>query len=266
MSPRGLTQHRFFVFTGKLAGLLYSLFCYLCFLLTALYLTGFLSGIGVPKDINSGSRLDWPVATLVDTLLITLFAVQHSGMARKRFKRWWTRFVPPPIERATYVLSTCLPLALLFWLWQPMETSIWRVTSVWGHGLLMVLFWLGLGLVVLATFLFSHVELFGIKQALNAFYPARPENPAFKTPLLYKLVRHPMYLGFVMVFWATPDMTAGHLLFALLNTLYILIGVHFEEKDLVDLFGEQYRRYQQNVAMLVPLTKRKPDPRHNDQK
>lgn len=265
MNPRNPTHHRFFVFSGKLAGLLYSLFCYLCFLLTTLYLIGFLSGIGVPKDINAGASLSGPLAVLVDSLLITLFAVQHSGMARQGFKRWWTRFVPAPIERATYVLSTCLVLVLLFWLWQPMETPIWRVTSAWGHALLMALFWLGCFVAVFATFLISHFELFGIKQAINAWRSTGPAPLTFKTPLLYKLVRHPLYLGFVMVFWATPEMTAGHLLFALLSTFYILIGAHFEEKDLVDLFGEQYQRYQQNVAMLVPLTKRKPGSRHHDQ-
>lgn len=251
---------------GKLAGLLYSLCCYLFFLLITLYLIGFLSGIGVPKDINAGPNLNWPQAVIIDTLLITLFAVQHSGMARQRFKRWWTQRIPAPIERATYVLSTCLVLALLFWLWQPITTSVWSVTSAGGRGLLMAVFWLGCGVAVLATFLISHFELLGIKQTLNAWYPARLDTPTFKTPLLYRLVRHPLYLGFLMVFWATPDMTAGHLLFALLSTVYILIGVHFEEKDLVDLFGERYQRYQQSVAMLVPLTKRKPAPKHNEQK
>ncbi|RON41952.1 hypothetical protein BK666_23305 [Pseudomonas frederiksbergensis] len=259
MKPKNLPELHTNAFAGKLAGLLYSLCSYLLFLLTALYLIGFLSGIGVPKDINSGVGLSWPLAVIVDTLLITLFAIQHSGMARQPFKRWWITFIPAPIERATYVLSTCLVLILIFWLWQPMPTSIWSVTSIWGHGLLMALFWLGCGVVVLSTFLISHFELLGITQALSAWHSARPDNPTFKTPLLYKLVRHPLYLGFLIVFWATPDMTAGHLLFALLNTVYILIGAHFEEKDLVDLFGERYQRYQQNVAMLVPLTKRKPD-------
>ncbi|RON47249.1 methanethiol S-methyltransferase [Pseudomonas frederiksbergensis] len=262
MKPKHPTQQQTNAFAGKLTGLLYSLCCYVFFLATALYMIGFLSGIGVPKDINTGPGLSWPLAVIVDTLLITLFAVQHSGMARQRFKRWWTRFIPAPIERATYVLSSCLVLVLLFWLWQPIATSIWQVTSAWGHGLLMGLFWLGWGVVVLATFLISHFELLGVKQAFNAFYPDRPDNPTFKTPLLYKLVRHPLYLGFLIVFWATPDMTAGHLLFALLNTLYILIGVHFEEMDLVEMFGEHYRRYQDNVAALVPLIKRKPGKKH----
>lgn len=266
MKPNTTPDHHLSSFTGKLTGLLYSLACYLCFLLTALYLIGFLSSIGVPKDINSGASLNWPLAVIVDTLLITLFALQHSGMARQRFKRWWTGFVPAPIERATYVLSSCLALVLLFWLWQPIQTSIWSVASAWGQGLLMALFWLGCGIIVLSTFLISHFELLGISQALNAWRRAGLVNPTFKTPLLYKLVRHPLYLGFLIAFWATPEMTAGHLLFALLSTLYVLIGVYFEEKDLVDLFGEQYRRYQQNVAMLVPLVKRKPNPRRDNQK
>lgn len=262
MKPKTLSEQSASSFARKLAGLFYSLGCYVLFLLTALYLIGFLSGIGVPKDINSGPGLDWTLAIIIDTVLITLFAVQHSGMARQGFKRWWIRFVPAPIERATYVLSSCLVLVLLFWLWQPIETSIWRVTSTWGHALLMTVFWLGCGVIVLATFLISHFELLGIKQALNAFYPDRPEVATFRTPLLYRLVRHPLYLGFLIAFWATPDMTAGHLLFALLNTLYILIGVHLEEKDLVELFGERYLRYQQNVAGLVPLIKRKSIKKH----
>ena len=264
MKPDITPEHRLSSLTGKLAGLLYSLCSYLLFLLTALYLIGFLSGLGVPKDINSGPAPDWPLAILVDTLLITLFAVQHSGMARQRFKRWWTTLIPAPIERATYVLSTCLVLILLFWLWQPMATPIWRVTSAWGHGLLMALFWLGCGVVVLSTFLISHFELLGITQALSAWRSARPDTPTFKTPFLYKLVRHPLYLGFLIVFWAAPDMTAGHLLFALLNTVYILIGAHFEEKDLLKMFGEQYERYRQNVAMLIPWVKRKPDQEHGE--
>ncbi|UZE10005.1 methanethiol S-methyltransferase [Pseudomonas sp. B21-053] len=259
MKPNTTPEHQLSSLTGKLAGLLYSLCSYLLFLLTALYLIGFLSGLGVPKDINSGQGLSWPLAVIVDALLITLFAVQHSGMARQRFKRWWTTHIPAPIERATYVLSTCLVLILLFWLWQPIATPIWSVTSTWGHGLLMAVFWLGCFVVVLSTFLISHFELLGITQALSAWRSARPDNPTFKTPLLYKLVRHPLYLGFLIVFWATPDMTVGHLLFALLNTIYILIGAYLEEKDLVEMFGERYQRYQQNVAMLVPLIKRKPD-------
>jgi len=253
MKPLHLPKHR----TGKLAGLLYSLCCYLFFLLTALYLMGFLSGIGVPKDINSGPVISWPLAALVDTLLITLFAVQHSGMARKGFKQWWTRFIPTPIERATYVLATCLVLVLLFWLWQPINASIWRLESAGAYYLLTGLFWLGWGVVLLATFLISHFELLGIKQTLDAWRSPKPAEPTFKTPLLYKLVRHPLYLGFFIVFWATPSMTAGHLLFAALSTLYIFIGVHLEEKDLIDVFGDDYRRYKQRVAMLLPLIKRK---------
>jgi len=266
MKPQDLPEHRLSHSTGKVAGLLYSLCCYLCFLLTALYLMGFLSGIGVPKDIDSGPSLDWRLATLVDTLLITLFAVQHSGMARKGFKQWLTRFIPAPIERATYVLVTCLVLVLLFWLWQPIRASIWRLESAWTQGMLTGVFWIGWGVILLATFLISHFELLGIKQALDAWRSPKPENPTFKTPLLYKLVRHPLYLGFLIVFWATPSMTAGHLLFAALSTLYILIGVHLEERDLVELFGKDYRRYRQRVAMLVPLIKRKPDASSNQQK
>jgi protein-S-isoprenylcysteine O-methyltransferase Ste14 len=252
MNPPNLTGHRFFGFSVKLAGLLYSLLCYLFFLLTVLYLIGFLAGIGVPKDINSGPGNTWPLAVLVDAILITLFAAQHSGMARKNFKRWWMRFIPATLERATYVLSSCLVLTLLFVLWQPIATPVWNVESPWGKGLLISLFWLGWGIALLATFLISHFELFGVKQALDAWRKLIPEKPTFKSPLLYKLVRHPLYLGFLIAFWATPDMTAGHLLFAILSTFYILIGAHLEEKDLVESLGEEYQRYQQEVGMLVP--------------
>jgi protein-S-isoprenylcysteine O-methyltransferase Ste14 len=183
MKPNNPPEHHLSSLAGKLAGVFYSLCCYLFFLLITLYLIGFLSGIGVPKDINTGPSLNWPLAVIVDTLLITLFAVQHSGMARQRFKRWWTQRIPPPIERATYVLSTCIVLTLLFWLWQPITTPIWNVTSAWGHKLLMTLFWLGCGIAILATFLISHFELLGIQQTLNAWRPGRPDTPTFKTPL-----------------------------------------------------------------------------------
>jgi protein-S-isoprenylcysteine O-methyltransferase Ste14 len=250
-------QHLYKNHIGKLAGLFYSLCCYLFFLLTALYLMGFLSGIGVPKNINSGPGISWPLAALVDTLLISLFALQHSGMARQGFKRWWTRFIPTPIERATYVLATCLVLVLIFWLWQPIDSSIWHLESSWSNRLITGFFWLGWGVILLATFLISHFELLGIKQALNTWRSPTPAESTFKTPLLYKLVRHPLYLGFIIVFWATPSMTAGHFLFAALSTLYIFIGVHLEEKDLMDVFGDEYRRYKQRVAMLIPRIKRK---------
>ena len=246
--------------TAKIACLLYSLLCYLCFLLGFLYFIGFLGNVAVPKSIDSGPGIPWPQALLVDVLLISLFAVQHSVMARKSFKLWWQNFVPAPIERATYVLASSAVLALMCWWWQPIDTLVWKVDSPLATGLLSGLFWFGWGLVFLASALISHFELFGIKQALDTLRKPRAVDSTFKTPLLYKIVRHPLYLGFLIAFWATPAMTVGHLVFALTSTVYIMIGWFLEEKDLVEIFGEKYRHYQKTVGMLLPFPHRKPDP------
>ena len=250
LKPRALSR------TGKIAALVYSLLSYLFFLLTFLYLMGFIGNVGVPKSIDLGSGLTWPWALLVDILLITLFALQHSIMARKSFKDRWRHIIPAPIERATYVLVSSAVLALLCVLWQPIGTLAWKLDSPLAAGLLVSLQWLGWVIVLVATFLFSHFELFGVKQALAPLLRPTPVNTAFQTPTLYKVVRHPMYLGFLLAFWATPEMTVGHLVFALTSTIYILIGTQLEEKDLVALFGDKYRRYQKNVAMLLPFVRR----------
>lgn len=241
----------------KIVCLLYSLFSYLFFLLTFLYFIGFLGNVGVHKNIDSGTGLTWPWALLVDVLLISLFAIQHSCMARKSFKNWWQNFIPPAIERATYVLASSVVLALMCWWWQPIDIIVWEVKSPVGRGVLSGLFWLGWGILFLATVLISHFELFGVKQAFEALRQQKTVDCTFKTPLLYKVVRHPIYLGFLISFWATPDMTVGHLVFALTSTLYIVIGTHLEEKDLVELFGEKYRHYQKTVGMLLPFPRRK---------
>ena len=241
---------------GQFAALLYSLLSYLFFLLTFLYFMGFVGNVGVPKSIDSGTGLAWPWALASDILLISLFALQHSLMARKSFKDRWRFIIPAPIERATYVLVSSAVLALLCGLWQPITSVVWKVESPVATGLLVALYWLGWAIVLVATFLFSHFELFGIKQALAPLLRPALVNPVFRTPTLYKVVRHPMYLGFLIAFWATPQMTVGHLVFALTSTLYILIGTHLEEKDLVTLFGDNYRRYQKNVAMLLPFVRR----------
>ena len=165
---------------------------------------------------------------------------------------------PAPIERATYVLASSVVLVVMFWLWQPIDLRVWQVESRLGSAVLTTLFWLGWGLILVATFLISHFELFGVKQALDALRPAKPVDGSFRTPLLYKIVRHPMYMGFLMAFWATPEMTVGHLVFALTSTIYILIGTQLEEKDLVEIFGEKYRNYQKNVGMLLPSLRRNP--------
>ena len=252
---------------GKLAALAYSLLSYALFLLVFIYFIGFLSSIGVPKGIDTAvSRVPWPWAIGIDVLLITLFAIQHSGMARKTFKHWWLRFVPAPIERATYVLFSSAVLALMIWLWQPVSITVWRFESPLAVALLTSVYWLGWALVLVATFLISHLELFGIKQALDTVLRLKAPDTSFKTPLLYKLVRHPMYAGFLMAFWATPHMTVGRLVFAVTCTLYIVIGSRLEEKDLLELFGDPYRRYQQRIGRLIPFVGRRKLPVLSPQK
>ena len=253
--------------SGKLAALAYSLLSYAFFLLVFIYFIGFLSSIGVPKGIDTAvSRVSWPWAIVINVLLITLFAIQHSGMARKAFKHWWLRFVPAPIERATYVLFSSAVLALMIWLWQPVSITVWRIESPLAVALLTSLYWLGWALVLVATFLISHLELFGIKQALDTVLRLKAPDTSFKTPLLYKLVRHPMYAGFLMAFWATPHMTVGRLVFAVTCTLYIVIGSRLEEKDLLELFGDPYRRYQQRIGRLIPFVGRRKLPVLSPQK
>ena len=253
--------------SGKLAALAYSLLSYALFLLVFIYFIGFLSSIGVPKGIDTAvSRVSWPWAIVINVLLITLFAIQHSGMARKAFKHWWLRFVPAPIERATYVLFSSAVLALMIWLWQPVSITVWRIESPLAVALLTSLYWLGWALVLVATFLISHLELFGIKQALDTVLRLKAPDTSFKTPLLYKWVRHPMYAGFLMAFWATPHMTVGRLVFAVTCTLYIVIGSRLEEKDLLELFGDPYRRYQQRIGRLIPFVGRRKLPVLSPQK
>ena len=252
---------------GKLAAMAYSLLSYALFLLVFIYFIGFLSSIGVPKGIDTAvSRVSWPWAIVIDVLLITLFAIQHSGMARKAFKHWWLRFVPAPIERATYVLFSSAVLALMIWLWQPVSITVWRIESPLAVALLTSMYWLGWALVLVATFLISHLELFGIKQALDTVLRLKAPDTSFKTPLLYRVVRHPMYAGFLMAFWATPHMTVGRLVFAVTCTLYIVIGSRLEEKDLLELFGDPYRRYQQRIGRLIPFVGRRKLPVLSPQK
>lgn len=237
---------------ARLTMLLYSAVSYGIFLISVVYLIGFLGRLFVPKHIDDGVTLEWPLAALANIGLISLFAVQHSVMSRKGFKARLTRFIPTVIERSTYVLISSLILVLLFWLWQPITVSVWTVESPLARALITGVFWIGWAVVFVATLLISHFELFGLRQTLDNLRGIAPRVQPFKTPALYKIVRHPLYLGFLIAFWATPDMTAGHLLFALAFTAYLFIGAHLEEKDLVVLFGETYRRYQQEVGMVLP--------------
>lgn len=238
--------------TVRLAGLIYSACCYLIFLLTFLYLIGFIGRVVVPKNIEDGIVINRWWAALINLSLLLLFALQHTVMARQGFKSWLARYIPTTVERSTYVLLSSLVLMLMFLLWQPMPTPVWTVETSLLRVMVSATFWLGWVLVLVATLLISHFELFGLKQAIDRYRNAVPRAHAFKTPWLYKLVRHPLYLGFLIVFWATPDMSAGRLLFALGMSAYVFIGAHFEERDLVALFGEQYRCYQKRVGMVLP--------------
>jgi len=240
----------------RMMAVFYGLAAYLFFFATFLYAIGFIAGVAVPKTIDGGAAAPLGEAILVNTLLMSLFAVQHSVMARPGFKRWWTRFVSPSVERSTYVVAATAALALLLWQWRPLPAVIWRVTDPNAATALVVLEALGWGIVLTSTFLINHFELFGLHQVFNNLIGKPMPSPKFKTPLFYRLVRHPIYLGFIIAFWAAPMMTAGHLLFAAVTTAYIFVGIALEERDLVAVFGDEYRRYRQRVAMLVPfLTK-----------
>ncbi|HEV2363588.1 MAG TPA: isoprenylcysteine carboxylmethyltransferase family protein [Caulobacteraceae bacterium] len=237
----------------KPLALAYGALCYLIFFLTFLYAIGFVGDLVVPKSIDSGPATALPLALAIDLALLGLFAVQHSGMARQAFKKWWTRFVPWPIERSTYVLAASLVLILLYWAWRPLPQTIWSVQASWAVALLWVLFFAGWGIVLISTFLISHAELFGVSQVWAFSRGQKHQPPQFKTPLFYKLVRHPIYFGFVVAFFAIPKMTLGHLVFALASTAWMLIAIQLEERDLITLFGARYLTYRTQVSMILPL-------------
>jgi methanethiol S-methyltransferase len=238
---------------GRILALLYGSVAYLVFLGTFLYAIGFATGLMVPKTVDTGSITPTGEALVVNILLLLLFAVQHSVMARKPFKKWWTQFVPRAIERSTYVLLASLALILLFWQWRAMPSIVWQVTNPTMAMAILALSLFGWIIVLLSTFLINHFELFGLQQVITNLTAKTGVVPRFKTPMLYKLVRHPIYLGFIIAFWATPVMTEGHLLFALVTTAYIFVGIALEERDLIELYGEEYRRYRARVGMLVPI-------------
>jgi protein-S-isoprenylcysteine O-methyltransferase Ste14 len=243
---------------GRILGFLYGVMCYLIFLATFLYAIGFVGNIVVPKSIDTGV-LNSPlsVALVIDALLLSLFAVQHSVMARGWFKRAWTRFVPPFIERSTYVLIASIVLLLLFWQWRPMGPVVWDVANPTARTLLVGLFWMGWGGVLFSTYLVDHYALVGLRQVYNHLNRRDQQGIPFKSPVLYKVVRHPLYLGFIIAFWSTPHMTFGHLFFAVMTTAYIVVAIQFEERDLIRSYGDTYRVYRQRVSMLIPIPRRR---------
>jgi len=240
----------------KLFFLLYGIIAYLIFFGTFCYAVGFVSSLLVPKHIDSAPESPLGYALLVNAALLGLFAIQHSVMARPAFKRWWTRFVPEPIERSTYVLLASLCLILLFWYWQPMGGLIWNVQSEAIRILLIAISLFGFTIVLVSTFLINHFDLFGLRQvwfyATGKTYTSLP----FRTPFFYQYVRHPLYLGFMIAFWSTPTMTVAHLFFAIMTTGYMLVAIQFEEHDLVNHFGSSYSEYKRSLPMLLPFTKR----------
>lgn len=243
----------------KLSFLAFSAFAYVVFLATFLYLIAFVGGLPIlPHGIDHGeTHVALPIAAAIDLLLVTIFAVQHSAMARPAFKRWWSKIVPTPLERSAYVLTASGTLIVLFAFWQPIAAPVWSADGI-AAAVLWGLFGAGWLVVLISTFLISHFELFGLKQAWLHWCGLAQASPVFRTPWLYKLIRHPLYLGFFLAFWSTPTMTLGHLLFALGMSTFMLVAIRFEERGLVDTFGETYARYRARTGM--PLPRLRPAP------
>jgi methanethiol S-methyltransferase len=230
----------------------YGVVCYAVFFATFLYAVGFIGNLVVPKSMDSQARMSFLSALGIDVLLLGIFAVQHSVMARLWFKRMWTRVVPEPAERSTYVLFSSLALIALFAFWQPLGGTVWNIQSPAARLLMYDLFGLGFGLVLVSTFLINHFDLFGLRQVWLYLSGKPYTHLSFRTPLFYKYVRHPLYVGWLMAFWFTPTMTGPHLLFAIMTTAYMLAAIRWEENDLLVAHGEKYARYRESVPMLVP--------------
>lgn len=239
----------------RLLALIYGIAVYFFFLGTFLYAIGFIGRIGVSKTIDSGTVSQPLISALIDALLLSVFALQHSVMARRGFKQRWTRVVSWYVERSTYVLAATLALALLLWHWRPIPNVIWDLRGTVAGSALAILFWVGWAILFLSTFLINHFELFGLQQVWAYARGTEFHRPAFRVPLFYRWIRHPIYLGFVVAFWSAPVMSAGHLLFSIATTGYILVGIYFEERDLIHAYGNSYLEYRRQVPMLVPIGK-----------
>lgn len=236
--------------------LLYGIIAYFVFLIAFLYAIGFVGNIIVPKSIDSGTETTLFSSIFINVVLLSVFALQHSIMARPAFKKWFTTIISPAMERSTYILLSSLTLLLIYWQWQPITTIVWETESKIAINILTGIFFLGWLIVLLSTFMINHFELFGLSHIFDNLKNRQTPNPKFQTNYLYKIVRHPIMLGFIIAFWATSTMTVGHLLFALVTTIYIFIAVKYlEEKDLRKFIGEKYETYQKEVPMIIPFTK-----------
>ena len=236
---------------ARLLTMFYAIVSYAVFIVASLYAIGFVGNYAVPKSIDTGHPVNPGEAIGINLLLLGLFAIQHSIMARPAFKRWWVTILPAACQRSTYVLLSSLILLLLFWQWRPIPAQVWRVDGI-AAWLLIGVCWLGWLIAFTSTYMIDHLDLFGLRQAFSALRGTAAPGQAFKTPLLYKVVRHPMMLGFLLAFWATPEMSVGHLLFAIMTTAYILIALQFEERDLMAEFGATYQQYCERVPMVLP--------------
>ena len=236
---------------------LYGVVCYVAFFVSFLYVIGFVGNLLVPKSIDSGSESSLSQSLLINITLLGLFAIQHTVMARPAFKRWWTKIVPVQVERSTFVLAASLILMLLYWQWRPMPGVIWSVENPVGSAILFGLFWLGWGTVLFSSFIINHFDLFGLRQVWLQLTNREYHHVEFQTKSLYRYIRHPLMLGLIIGSWATPRMTTGHLLFAVASTAYILIGIRFEEHDLVRFLGKDYDEYRHRVPMFIPFLRKR---------